>query len=210
MHIICNQAFLQVTDTRTPIQLPVSTIAMTAIGNAPDLLSASQPLTYIPAGWGWEVNLEFGINVYTLLYIKQIIRDWLWALSLCQVLYQVFYKHACTCAQSLCHVWLFVTPWTVAHQVPRSSVQGILQARILERVSSGDLRDLLNLGIKPTSPASPSRIGGFFTTEPSEKYIPDGLYTHFISLNLFNCSYNVMSRYFVSPALQIRISREVK
>ena len=46
MHIICNQAFLQVTDTRTPIQLPVSTIAMTAIGNAPDLLSASQPLTY--------------------------------------------------------------------------------------------------------------------------------------------------------------------
>lgn len=45
---------------------------MTAIGNAPDLLSASQPLTYIPAGWGWEVNLEFGINVYTLLYIKQV------------------------------------------------------------------------------------------------------------------------------------------
>ena len=73
MQIICNQAFLQVTDTRTPIQLPVFTTAMTAIGNAPDLLSASQLLTYIPLGWGWEVNLEFGINVYTLLYIKQII-----------------------------------------------------------------------------------------------------------------------------------------
>ena len=35
-------------------------------------------------------------------------------------------------AQSLCHVPLFATPWTIAHQAPLS--RGILQARILEWV----------------------------------------------------------------------------
>ena len=93
---------------------------------------------------------------------------------------------------------------------PKLLCPRILQARILECVSSGDPGDLLNLRIKPTSPASPSKVGRFFTTEPSEKNISDGLYTHFISINLFNCGYNMTSRYFVSPALQIRISRKVK
>ena len=37
--------------------------------------------------------------------------------------------HACVHTQSPRHVWLFVTPWTVACQVP---VNGILQARVLE------------------------------------------------------------------------------
>ena len=27
-------------------------------------------------------------------------------------------KQICACAQSLSHVWLFATPWTVAHQAP--------------------------------------------------------------------------------------------
>ena len=47
---------------------------------------------------------------------------------------------------------------------PGSSVHGILQARILEWVSS--LRDLLNPGIEPISPAL---ADGFFTTEPPGK-----------------------------------------
>ena len=38
------------------------------------------------------------------------------------------------CAQSLSHVWLFVTPWTDC-SLPGSSVPGILQARILEWVA---------------------------------------------------------------------------
>ena len=38
-----------------------------------------------------------------------------------------------TKCSSLSHVRLFVTPWTIAHQVPLS--MGILQARILERVA---------------------------------------------------------------------------
>ena len=45
---------------------------------------------------------------------------------------------------------------------PGSSVHGISQARILEWVAL----DLLDPGIKPTSPAL---AGGFFTTEPPGK-----------------------------------------
>ena len=37
------------------------------------------------------------------------------------------------CAESLSHVRLFATPWTVAHQAPLS--MGILQARILDWVA---------------------------------------------------------------------------
>ena len=38
----------------------------------------------------------------------------------------------CLCAQSLQHVWVFVTLWTVDHQAPLS--MGILQARTLQWV----------------------------------------------------------------------------
>ena len=41
--------------------------------------------------------------------------------------------YGCVC-WSLSHVWLFVTPWTAAHQA--SSIHGILQARILEWVAT--------------------------------------------------------------------------
>ena len=41
--------------------------------------------------------------------------------------------------QSRSHVWLFVTPWTVAHQAPLS--MGILQATILEWVAVPSSRD---------------------------------------------------------------------
>ena len=37
------------------------------------------------------------------------------------------------CAELLSHVWLFVTPWTVACQAPLS--MGIFQARLLEWVA---------------------------------------------------------------------------
>ena len=47
------------------------------------------------------------------------------------------YKHyfeVCVCAESLSHVQLFATPWTVAHQAPLS--MEIFQARKLEWVST--------------------------------------------------------------------------
>ena len=55
------------------------------------------------------------------------------------------------------------------HSLPGSSVQGILQARVLEWVVIPSTRDLPNPGIKPTSPVSPAMADGLFTTEPPGK-----------------------------------------
>ena len=44
------------------------------------------------------------------------------------------------------------------------SVHGISQARVLEWVAISTLWDLPDPGIKLVSPASPSLVGGFFTT----------------------------------------------
>ena len=58
------------------------------------------------------------------------------------------------CAQSLSHVRLFVTPWTVAHQAPLS--MGILQARILEWVAMPSSRGTS----QPRDRTQVSRIAG--------------------------------------------------
>ena len=50
---------------------------------------------------------------------------------------------------------------------PGSSVQGILQARILEWLPFPSRGDLLDPGIEPSSLMSLALAGGFFTTEPS-------------------------------------------
>jgi len=65
----------------------------------------------------------------------------------------------CVC-QSLSHVQLFVTPWTVAHQAPLS--MGILQIRILgcHALLQGNLP---SPGIEPALLTSPSLAGEFFT-----------------------------------------------
>ena len=47
---------------------------------------------------------------------------------------------------------------------PGSSVHGILQARILERVAISYSRDLLDPRVKPTSLESPASAGRLFTT----------------------------------------------
>ena len=60
--------------------------------------------------------------------------------------------------QSLSHVWLFATPWTVACQAPLS--MGILQARILEWVATPSSR----VSSQPRDQTQVSCIaGGFFT-----------------------------------------------
>ena len=66
--------------------------------------------------------------------------------------------------QSLSRVWLFATPWTVAHQAPLSMGFPRQDDWIgLACPSPGDLPDP---GIKPSSPAL---AGRFFTTEPPGK-----------------------------------------
>ena len=55
------------------------------------------------------------------------------------------------CAQSLSHVQLFVTPWTVAHQAPLS--MEFSQQEYWSGLPCPSPGHLPNLGIKPRSPA---------------------------------------------------------
>ena len=67
-------------------------------------------------------------------------------------------------AQSLRHVWLFATPWTLAHQAPLS--MGFSRQEPFP--SPGNLP---NPGIEPQYPVSPTLAGIYFTSEPSGKPI---------------------------------------
>ena len=62
---------------------------------------------------------------------------------------------------------LFVTPWTVACQAPLS--MGFPRQEYWNGLPFLPPGDLLDPGIKPTSPASPALAGGFFTTAPPGK-----------------------------------------
>ena len=67
----------------------------------------------------------------------------------------------CMCVCMLSHVWLFVTPWTVACQAPLSIEFSTWEYWSgLPFPTPGDLPDL---GIEPTSPALED---GFFATKP--------------------------------------------
>ena len=60
------------------------------------------------------------------------------------------------CAESLSHVQLFVTPWTVAHQPPLSL--GILQARILEWVAMPSSRGSSQLRVQTQVSCTAGRL----------------------------------------------------
>ena len=78
----------------------------------------------------------------------------------------------CGCVLSC--AWLFVTPWTVAHQA-LLSMEFFRQEYWsgLPFPSPGDLPDP---GIEPTSPVFPALVGDFFTTVPPGK--PSGILVH--------------------------------
>ena len=73
-----------------------------------------------------------------------------------------FCLHACM----LSHVRLF-NPMNCS--MPGSSVRGIFQARITDRLSFPPPGDLPDLVIEPVSPAAPALTGHFFTTELPRK-----------------------------------------
>ena len=60
------------------------------------------------------------------------------------------------------HVWLFATPYTVAHQAPLS--MGFPRQEYWSGLPCPPPGDLPNPGIKPVSLMSPSLAGRFFTT----------------------------------------------
>ena len=70
-------------------------------------------------------------------------------------------------AQSLSHVRLFVTPWTVAHQAPLS--MECSRQECWSGLPFPPSRDLPNPGIRPKSLVSPALASGFFTTVPLGK-----------------------------------------
>ena len=92
------------------------------------------------------------------------------------------FMNVCMHTQSLNHVWLFVTLWTVAHQAPLST--GILQARILEWVAIPFSRG-------SSQPRDRTRVSwiscladGFFITDPPGMLCPG----YYECCAVFSCS----------------------
>ena len=59
--------------------------------------------------------------------------------------------HYTPCVKSLSHVQLFVTPWTIAYQVPPS--MGFSKQEYWSRLPFSSPGDLPDPGIEPRSPA---------------------------------------------------------
>ena len=74
-----------------------------------------------------------------------------------------FLLRVCVCC-GLSHVWLSVTPWTIAHQTPLS--MGFSRQEYWSGLSFLTPRELPNPGTEPMSLASPVLAGGLFMTAP--------------------------------------------
>ena len=77
------------------------------------------------------------------------------------------YTAMSVCVCTLSCVWLFVTPWTVAHQAPLSMESS--RQEYWSGLPYPTSRDLPNPRIKSGSPVSPALAGRFFTTVPPGK-----------------------------------------
>ena len=73
------------------------------------------------------------------------------------ILYNLTLLFACVCAQSLSHVRLFATLWTVASQASLS--MGFPRQEYWTGLPFPPLGDLPNPGIEPASSASPALAG---------------------------------------------------
>ena len=99
---------------------------------------------------------------------------------------------------SLSHVWLIVTPWTIACQAPLSmEFPGQEYCHGLPFPSPGDLP---HPGIEPTSPASPALASGFFTIKPRGKP-----YKESQLLAIFQGQWRITSSFYWLPGLHGRI-----
>ena len=73
----------------------------------------------------------------------------------------------CWNAQSLSHLRLFVTPWTIVHQAHLS--MEFSWPEYWRGLPFPPPEDLPDPGIEPASPVASALAGGFFTTEPPGK-----------------------------------------
>ena len=69
--------------------------------------------------------------------------------------------------QSFSRVRPYVTPWTIAHQIPLSV--GFTRQEYCSGLPLPPPADLPSPGLEPASPASPALAGRFFITEPPGK-----------------------------------------
>ena len=90
-------------------------------------------------------------------------------------------------------VWLFATPWTVAHQVPLS--MGFSRQEYWSGLPFPSPEDLPNPGIKPVSLTSSALAGEFFTTSAPWEALTNPY------LSQFRCS--VLSSKELSPTLPV-------
>ena len=74
-----------------------------------------------------------------------------------------------SCMLSVCRVWLFTTPCTVARQAPLSG--GFFRKEYWSGLPFPPPGDLPHSGMEPSSPTSPALAGRFSITEPPEKSI---------------------------------------
>ena len=74
---------------------------------------------------------------------------------------------AVTCVLAFSVTSNSATPWTVAHQAPLS--MGFFRQEYWSGLPCPPPGDLPNPGTEPMSLASPTLVGGFFTTEPPRK-----------------------------------------
>ena len=68
----------------------------------------------------------------------------------------------------LCHVPLFVTPWTVTLQATLS--MGFSRQEHWSKLPFPPTGDFPDPGIEPTSPGPPALAGGFFNTAPPRNF----------------------------------------
>ena len=73
----------------------------------------------------------------------------------------------CPVDMVISRVWLFVTPWTIAHQDPLPVE--ISRQQYWSQLPFPLPGDRPHTGIKPTSRVCPALVGGFFTTAPPGK-----------------------------------------
>ena len=80
-----------------------------------------------------------------------------WSIAISVILDFFFFFIDFQRASLLSHVQLFVTPWTIAHQIPLA--MGFSRQEYWSWLPFPSPRDLPDPGIKPTSPASPALKG---------------------------------------------------
>ena len=96
-----------------------------------------------------------------------------------QSLFPTYRSEVYVCAESLRHVWLDATPWTIACQVPLS--MGLSWQEHRNGLPCAPPRDTTNPGTEPASPVSLAPAGGFSPTSatweaPTTVYYPHVVY----------------------------------